>query len=418
MDDVSTDAVEPAATTPLSAPREGVPVVIDSAEGVAALASALAAGTGPLAVDTERASGYRYSNRAYLIQLRREGSGSALLDPTTTGTLQLLAEVVNPLEWILHSADQDLPCLAELGLRPARLFDTELAGRLANLPRVNLAAMVEHELGFALAKGHGAADWSTRPLPDAWLNYAALDVELLIELRESIAAKLAEQGKLEWAEQEFEHVRTAPPAAPKPDRWRRTSDIHRVRGTRQLAIVRELWLARDEVAAKIDRAPGRVLPDSAIVEAALAEPTTIAELQALKIFGGPRQKRRSGIWLDAINRARALPAAELPSAKPAEGIPAVGRWAQSRPEAAERLAAARKELTAISEQVDIPSENLLSPKVLRELCWEGIDDAADMTLADLTLSVDAVLAAAGAREWQRQLVAPALANALTPADED
>lgn len=413
--DVSTEAVEPAAPTPLAAPREGVPDVIDSAGGVAVLARQIAAGSGPLAIDTERASGYRYSNRAYLIQLRRAGVGTALLDPTTTGSLQLLADVINPLEWVLHSADQDLPCLAELGLQPARLFDTELAGRLANLPRVNLAAMIEHEFGLSLAKGHGAADWSTRPLPATWLNYAALDVELLLELRDAMEAKLASQGKTEWSAEEFEHIRVSPPAPPKPDRWRRTSDIHRVRGVRQLAAVRELWLARDEIAQRIDRAPGRVLPDSAIVAAAVAEPTTVTELQALKIFGGPRQKRRSGVWLNALVRAREMPKNELPAIKPIQGIPTPSRWAQQRPEAAGRLTAARAQLTLVSESVVIPTENLLSPKLLRELCWEGIESSARKTADELAADVDAALAAGEARDWQRELMVPALTSALSAA---
>lgn len=413
MDVCSEHAVEPAAATPLTAPREGVPDVLDSAADVAALARRMAAGTGPLAVDTERASGYRYSNRAYLIQLRRAGAGTALLDPTTTGTLQLLAEAINPLEWVLHSADQDLPCLADLGLRPARLYDTELAGRLANLPRVNLAAMVEHELGLSLAKGHGAADWSTRPLPDNWLNYAALDVEVLVELRDAIDGALGDQGKADWAAQEFEHIRVSPPAAPKQDRWRRTSDIHNVRGARQLAAVRELWLARDEVAAQIDRAPGRVLPDSAIVAAAIADPRTASELQALKVFGGPRQKRRSGLWLDALARARALPASELPTLKPTGGIPAPNRWSQQRPEAAHRLTVARKELAQISERVAVPTENLLSPRLLRELCWDGPPASALGSADGLAAATRDALEAGLAREWQRELVTPAIVTAFS-----
>ncbi|WP_459984624.1 ribonuclease D, partial [Mycobacterium avium] len=145
-------------------------------------------GRGPFAVDAERASGFRYSNRAYLIQIRRAGAGTALIDPVSHGAdpvraLRPVAEVLGSDEWILHSADQDLPCLAEVGMRPPALYDTELAGRLAGFERVNLATMVERLLGFGLAKGHGAADWSKRPLPAEWLNYAALDVELLIELR-------------------------------------------------------------------------------------------------------------------------------------------------------------------------------------------------------------------------------------------
>ncbi|MFN2535849.1 MAG: ribonuclease D, partial [Pseudonocardiaceae bacterium] len=143
---------------PLLAPAAGVPPVVASARALHEAVAALRGGTGPLAVDTERASGYRYWQRAYLIQLRREGAGTVLIDPIELDHLCGLAEVLNPLEWVLHAASQDLPCLAELGLAPAAVFDTELAARLAGLERVGLAALVEELLGYQLLKGHGAAD--------------------------------------------------------------------------------------------------------------------------------------------------------------------------------------------------------------------------------------------------------------------
>ena len=121
------------------------------------------------------------------------------------------------MEWILHAASQDLPCLSELGMWPDRLFDTELAARLAGLPRVGLAAVIEQLLGFGLAKEHSAADWSTRPLPEPWLRYAALDVEVLTELREELIELLEADGKLEFAEQEFAAILAAG-AGPAPRR--------------------------------------------------------------------------------------------------------------------------------------------------------------------------------------------------------
>src|SRR4030095_12945005 len=114
-----------------------------------------------------------------------------------------LATALAEGEWVLHAASQDLACLAELGMKPRRLFDTELAARLAGFERVGLAALTEQLLGFTLEKHHSAADWSTRPLPQAWLSYAALDVELLVELRDALAAELIAQGKDEWAAEEF-----------------------------------------------------------------------------------------------------------------------------------------------------------------------------------------------------------------------
>ncbi len=403
---------------PLLAPSGGLPEVVDSPRLVAEAAARLAGGTGPLAVDAERASGFRYSNRAYLLQFRRAGAGTVLVDPIpVAGDLGPLAEAINPLEWVLHSADQDLPGMADLGLRPAALYDTELAGRLAGFERVGLAAVVERLLGLELKKGHGADDWSRRPLPESWLNYAALDVEVLVELHDAIAAELESQGKTEWAAQEFEHIRLAGPPKPKADRWRRTSQIHSLKSPRQLAAVRELWLARDEIASRRDIAPGRILPDSAITAAASANPMSVDALRALPVFGGPRQRRSSKVWLQALERARALPESELPPVtQPFTGPPPAGRWARKHPDAAERLAAARAELATLSERVTVPVENLLMPELVRRLCWDYIPaDHAGEDAAQLTEFVDSVLQAGDARPWQRELTAPVLAAALTQA---
>lgn len=367
----------------------------------------LAAGTGAVAVDTERASGYRYWPKAYLVQLRREGAGTVLIDPIAlAGQLDPLRQVLNDLEWVLHAASQDLPCLAELGLAPASLFDTELAGRLAGYDRVALGTLVERLLGYQLEKGHSAADWSRRPLPVDWLNYAALDVELLIPLREKLEAELAAQGKLEWARQEFEAVRTAPPPAPRAEPWRRTSGIHKVRNARGLAAVRALWEARDELARKRDRAPGRILPDSAIINAVLAEPRTVAELQALPVFSGRIQRRYTAHWFRHLQAARALPRDQLPNpSQPNDGPPPVNRWADKDPDAAARLSAARTALARIAEHHQLPLENLLLPELVRRTCWRPPQDGS-------VAGVSAVLREGGARPWQIELTAPALADAL------
>ncbi|MFC4374602.1 HRDC domain-containing protein [Nocardia halotolerans] len=413
-------AEEPTAAEPLLAPAEGVPPVLATAAEVAAAAEAIAAGTGPLAVDAERASGFRYSARAYLIQLRREGAGTFLVDPIPiTDALGPLAAAINDLEWVLHSADQDLPGLADLGLRPARLFDTELGGRLAGYERVGLAAMVENLLGRSLRKGHGAADWSTRPLPAEWLNYAALDVELLLELRDTVAADLAEQDKMAWAAEEFEHVRTMDPPAPKVDRWRRTSGIHNLRRARQLAIVRELWITRDDLARARDVAPSRILPDSAIVAAATGEPRTVAQLRTMPVFGGPRQRRYSRDWLAAVERARTLPDTDLPPLTlPFDGPPPVNRWERRDPVAAARLTTARSAMGELSTEYAIPVENLLSPDLVRRLCWDGLPDYKNVgTPEELGAAIEAFLRAGGARPWQRALAVPVLTEALTPHEQ-
>ena len=409
-------APEPEAI-PLLTPADGVPPLSVYASEIASAAELLASGTGPFAVDAERASGFRYSNRAYLIQIRRAGAGTVLIDPVSHGgdpltVLRPVADVLGSDEWILHAADQDLPCLAELGMHPPALYDTELAGRLAGFDRVNLAAMVQRLLGLGLAKGHGAADWSKRPLPPAWLNYAALDVEVLLELRAAVSTVLAEQGKTDWAAQEFEFVRIAEAAPTRRDRWRRTSGIHKVRNRRALAEVRELWTARDHIAQRRDLAPGRILPDSAIIDAAQADPRTVEELLALPVFGGPKQRRSAKIWLDALAAGRADP--DPPHAsEPQSGPPPAVRWSRRKPEAAARLEAARAALGTVSQEVNVPTENLVSPELVRRLCW---DWAPTGDAGAAATAIQEVLSGGGARPWQRELVVPALAAALTSSD--
>ncbi|MEV6623307.1 ribonuclease D [Amycolatopsis sp. NPDC051106] len=390
----------------LREPVEGTPPVVTDRAALLEACARLAAGTGAVAVDTERASGYRYWPKAYLVQLRREGSGTVLIDPTELDDLTPLKNVLNSLEWVLHAASQDLPCLAELDLHPAALFDTELAGRLAGYERVALGTLVELLLGYTLEKGHSAADWSKRPLPVDWLNYAALDVELLIQLREKLEAELGAQGKLEWAQQEFEFVRTAPPPGPRAEPWRRTSGVHKIRNPRGLAAVRELWQARDELARKRDRAPSRILPDSAIINAVTADPKTVEELQALPVFSGRVQRKYTASWLRHLQAARALPASELPSpSQPTDGPPPVNRWADKDPDAAARLSAARTALTAIAEDRRLPVENLLLPDLVRRTCWRPPAETDEESVA-------AVLRAGGARPWQIGLTATALSKAL------
>lgn len=338
------------------------------------------------------------------MQLRRAGAGTALVDPIPLGSdLSELAPALTGPEWVLHAANQDLACLAEVGLAPSKLFDTELAGRLAGLPRVGLGPMVEQLLGLGLEKGHGAADWSRRPLPEDWLVYAALDVEVLVELRDVLAALLTEQGKYEWAMQEFEAVRTAGPSAPRAEPWRRTSGIHKLRKPRALAAVRSLWETRDRLAAERDIAPGRVLPDSAIVDAAVTAPETAQALAGMAVFRGRSQRRLTSYWFAALQEAADLDGDALPRpSPPAEGPPPVARWADRDPDAAARLTAARAALATTGEQWSVPVENLLQPDLLRRLCWTPPADG-DMAAA---------MRKGGARDWQVELLAPELEAAL------
>ncbi|MER7495654.1 ribonuclease D [Streptomyces pharetrae] len=404
-DDGGSSATE--APIPLLEPREGIPPVIADEAGLAEVIAAFAAGTGPVAVDAERASGYRYGQRAYLVQLRRQGAGTALIDPVACPDLSGLGDALSGVEWVLHAATQDLPCLREIGMVPTRLFDTELAGRLAGFPRVGLGAMVENVLGYVLEKGHSAVDWSTRPLPEPWLRYAALDVELLVDLRDALEKELDRQGKLEWARQEFDAIASAPPPEPRKDPWRRTSGMHKVRRRRQLGVVRELWETRDRIAQRRDVSPGKVLSDAAIVEAALSLPANVHALSALSGFGHRMGRRQLEQWQAAVDRVRALPESQLPQpGQPVAGPPPPRAWADKDPAAAARLSAARAKVTALAEELNLPQENLIAPDAVRRVCWEPPQrlDAEGVAQA---------LVGHGARPWQVEMVTPALVEALS-----
>ncbi|WP_062212488.1 HRDC domain-containing protein [Demequina oxidasica] len=402
---------EPA--TPLTMPADGVPPVIDTPEALAEAAARFAQGTGPVAADAERASGFRYGQATYLVQFKREGAGLILIDAGVLTDLSTFGEALGDAEWIFHAASQDLPGMHDLGMYPSSIFDTELAARLLGWPKVGLAAVVERELGLALAKEHSAQDWSTRPLPHSWLVYAALDVEILIELRNGIHQHLVDAGKLEWAEQEFEAVRLAPPAAPRVDPWRRTSGSHQIRDPRGLAIVKSLWEARDREAQRRDTSPGRVLRDAAITAAGQAKPTSFDELVAIREWQSKGTRRRAREWYAAVEEAMALPEKKLPPRRgpSGDGPPQPRMWKDKRPDAAIRLTHAREAIQTLVDEHSIPAENLLQPDAMRRTCWEFRPSAN----VDTEAWIREFQASRGARQWQIDLTAPVLAAAFESA---
>ncbi|MDN4615534.1 HRDC domain-containing protein [Leifsonia sp. F6_8S_P_1B] len=378
--------------------------VIDSRAEYLDAVERIAQGTGPIAVDAERASGFRYSQRAYLIQVFRRESGTFLFDPPAIGRFDELDEAIHDDEWVLHAATQDLTCLREVGLDPATIFDTELAARLLGMPRVGLGTVVEELLGIHLAKEHSAADWSTRPLPEPWLNYAALDVELLPDLRDAIAGLLHEAGKEEIAREEFADELTRELTIVRSEPWRRLSGIHSIRGLRNLAVARELWLSRDALARELDTAPGRLVPDASLTAAAKAMPESKRALAGLREFTGRASRSELDRWWAAIEAGRTTD--DLPVLRGnGDSLPPPRAWADRNPEADARLKAARTALTTLSEERSIPLENLLTPETLRRVAWTPPAEITPATIGD-------ALAAHGARPWQIEATSQAIADAF------
>lgn len=410
VEESSQSAAVQATATPLLAPVGGVPKVVESESEFENALAQLAQGSGPFALDTERASGYKYSARAYLIQVKRTNGGLHLIDPIPFGPHHPLFlkfnELLNTDEVILHASTQDLPCLRELGINPTKLFDTELGGRIAGLPRVGLGPLLESQMGVLLAKEHSSVDWSTRPLPQDWLNYAALDVELLVELRDRIYELLDSAGKLQWAMQDFAAILVAPPAAPRVDPWRRTSGIHKIKKRQQLAVVRALWNVRNELAQEADIAPSRLLSDNAISALAVADSAITNRKHLEKVLKpiGLRARwiENAATWISAITDAITMDEDSWPQVRSnTDALPPIKLWRDRFPERYAPLTHARARLDLKATELNIPLENLISPEAVRRICW-------NKPLGE----VSTALAALGVRTWQIEIAAPLLEAAL------
>ena len=404
---------EPRIAVPLLAPAQGLPPVVDTEAAFESALKDLAHGTGPFALDAERASGYKFSARAYLIQIARDGGGLHLIDPIPFGPQHSLFLRLNDLlatdEVILHASTQDLPCLRELGINPVRLFDTELGGRLAGLPRVGLGPLLESLLGVLLAKEHSAVDWSTRPLPTDWLNYAALDVELLVELRDEVDALLDAAGKSRWAEEEFAAILKAPPNPPRIDPWRRTSGMHHIKKRRQLAVVKELWESRVALAEELDVSPSRLLSDAAISAIALSiqEDSKIERKKDLEKILRPIGLRARWLehherWIACIASAQNLSEDQLPPVRgESDALPPVKVWKEKYPLRYAALTHAKHTLLLRAQELEVPLENLISPEFVRRICWSNPRGGVEGALLEL-----------GARKWQVEIATPLLEAAL------
>lgn len=384
------------------------PVVADETALDECLA-ALEEAEGPVAFDAERAHGYRYWPRAYLFQLRREGAGTWLIDPTRfdRDRLGALVTAAGDAEWIIHAASQDLPSMFEAGVVPARVFDTELAARLLGKPGVSLGALLSAELGVELRKAHSAVNWATRPLKPSWLTYAALDVDFLLELRDALEAQLHRMGRHTWAEQEFawELQQFARAPEPRPEPWRRLSRVASIRTTRGLALARELWQERDAIAQRRDRPPGHILPDAAIVDAGMMAGGGFPSRDALlgiPGFSQPPGSRYLQNWLNAVARARELPENRYPTKRPPShgGVPSPKNWDQLRPEAAERWARARPALDDLACEIGLQPSLLTPPAPLQRVLWSH-ERPTEMDLRH-----------AGMRPWQADLVSALLDEVL------
>lgn len=420
----------------LAEPGGGVPPVIDTISSFQSFCREYAQSEGPIAADAERASGFRYGQQDYLVQFKRSGAGIALVDPVAIrqqgGSWSSFNTAIGSATWIIHDSRQDLPGFLDLGLQPKALFDTELAARMLGLRHVSLSAVTEHYLDITLAKEHSAADWSYRPLPRDWRNYAALDVELLIELEDAMREDLRHQGKEEWADQEFEWLMKVGGVRrePGPQPWRHISHITSLRNDRVgLAVARALWVKRDLLAREYDIAPSLLLADSSIIEAARLKPRNGREFRSIRCLnervhmhnGGEQDKMftryapiqrnvKPSVWKQVIVEALHLDEDELPRpperqpdhSEEGKGPRSMKVW-KRHPDRYARLCAVREAVAAIAQTYSMPADVIIKPQYLRDLCWTDDPHERD---------VEAFLLEEHARPWQVSLVSESVSRAM------
>ena len=357
--------------------------------------------TSEIGLDAERASGFRYSNRAYLIQIATTDS-IYLVDPVPLeaepGWSARLASAMEPPTWILHSATQDLPCLAELGIRPKIIIDTELAARLVGIERFGLASLAEQLLGLELAKEHSAADWSKRPLSESMLNYAALDVDILFEIWRALSQRAAELGRESWLAQEFAQLIHFQPKSAAAEPWRNLPRMSKVRDVNRQKIAASLWQVRDKIAREQDVAPGRLIPDRSIAAVVAKPPRTKRELAGNKEFQGRASRSMLEQWWRAIEQSQEIEIGE-PVLDP-NHIPNHRSWEKRFPEAHIRLKEVRAGLQEKAEEFEIAVELLITPDTLRRVCFTPEEDLAAQ-LQNLKV-----------RAWQLELVLPIIQAGL------
>jgi ribonuclease D len=398
--------------TPLLTPRNGMPQLVETESDFEKTISTLSKGSGDIAIDAERASGYRYSQRAYLIQIFRRGGGLHLIDPIPLANSRLWNEFninFSKYEWVIHASTQDLPCLIGVGLKPNLLFDTELGARIAGCDRVGLGPLAESLLEIQLAKEHSAVDWSIRPLKAEWLTYAALDVDILLDIKDRVEKLLVDQNKLTWAKQDFSSILSSYSNykftdAPKPDRWRRTSGMHKVRDRLTLTTVRDLWLSRNELAAELDIAPGRILGDEAIVELALRRPNNLEEVAKIIGWRTKLDAPPFSRWLKTLTNSLSTPTDDQPEYKVvSQNLPPIRVWKEKNPLGYARLTHARALLADLAAQLKIPVENLITPEFIRKVCWQE----PPKNISDYQEFIKSELVKSGARSWQiEQVLSP------------
>jgi len=306
-----------------SMPEEPSPHIdfgwIDSQDGLVELVDELLE-IPRYALDTEFHRERTYYPKLALIQIAWWPEGTyekqelVLIDPLELDVSDLGRLFDTESLCVIHAAQQDLDVLTHaVGSIPKRMFDTQIAGGFVGYGTPSLVSLLQGEIGITPAKGDRLTDWLRRPLTDNQRQYAAADVEYLLDVHDRLVVKLAQQGRLEWAEDACEELRIRPTSGSNPhDAWLRLKDARSLRpGGRAIAQSLAAW--REERAMRVDIPVRQVLPDLAVLGLSQRGPSTLKELRQAR--GVDDRHAKGGIAdeiLAAVERGKDMPPPESP----------------------------------------------------------------------------------------------------------
>lgn len=335
------------------------------------------------AIDTEFHREKTYFPRLALVQIGWPG-GLVLIDPLAVDPVALRRLFESPALAVAHAAQQDLDVLTHaVRAIPRHLFDTQVAAGFVGYGTPSLVSLLQGELGITPAKGDRLTDWLRRPLSATQQTYAAADVASLLELHDRLVAQLTALGRLGWAEDACEELRSRPTGAIDPAMaWARLKDARSLR-SRARAVAQAVAAWREREAAANDTPVRQVLPDLAILGIAQRQPLTLDELTQAR--GVDERHRRGRIGREIIAAVAAGRAAEPPPV----------------PDAADELDRSKR-----------PAITLVSAWVSQVARDSRIDTALLATRADLVAIIRGDADARLAHGWRAELVGDGIARLM------
>jgi ribonuclease D len=294
-------------------------ITVDSADAFAAMCEHVAAFE-VFGFDTEFIGEDSYRPELCLLQVATD-ERLFVVDPFACGPLDAFWELVaDPQRTaVVHAGREEIRiCHFQGGRPPGDLFDLQLAAGLIGLSYpIGHGTLISQMLGVRLPKGETLTDWRLRPLTPRQVRYAFDDVRFLLPLHRKITKRLTDLGRAEWADEENASlVRRAVLENPALEKWRKLRGAGAL-DRRRLAILRELYAWREDIAARTNRPTRFILRDDLVVEVARRNPKSLSDLEALR--GLPRLD--PGPLFEAIERGRAVPAEECPEAFEREDDP-------------------------------------------------------------------------------------------------